>query len=62
VTCASSGSDAFPDYRAQLVSWDPYRERVADYGATAGLPVDGPAFVEHVRGLGLCRATGNFEQ
>jgi len=43
------GSDAFSDYREQLVSWDTYRERVADYGATAGLPIDGPAFVDHVR-------------
>ena len=26
------GSDTFADYREQLVSWDTYRERVADYG------------------------------
>jgi TnpA family transposase len=43
------GSDAFADYREQLVSWDAYHERVADYGVTAGIPVDGPAFIEHVR-------------
>jgi hypothetical protein len=34
------GSDAFADYREQLVSWDTYYERVVDYGATAGVPVD----------------------
>jgi hypothetical protein len=43
------GSDTFADYREQLVSWDTYAERVADYCATAGVPVGGPAFVEHVR-------------
>ncbi|MBV9602489.1 MAG: transposase [Chloroflexi bacterium] len=43
------GSDTFADYREQLVSWETYRERVADYGATAGVPVDRQAFVEHVR-------------
>jgi hypothetical protein len=43
------GSDAFADYREQLVSWDRYQDRVADYGATAGLSIDGPAFVDHVR-------------
>jgi TnpA family transposase len=43
------GSDAFADYREELVSWDTYHERVADYGVTAGLPVDSPAFVKHGR-------------
>ncbi len=43
------GSDTFADYREQLVSWETYHEQVADYGATAGVPVDGPAFVEHVQ-------------
>jgi len=42
------GSDAFADYREQLVSWETYHEQVADYGITAGVPVDATAFVEHV--------------
>lgn len=32
-----------------LVSWETYHERFGDYGATAGVPVDAQAFVEHVR-------------
>jgi hypothetical protein len=53
------GSGAFADYREQLVSWETYQERVADYGATAGLPVDGPAFVGQVRDWldGIAQAT-----
>ena len=53
------GSDAFADYREQLVSWEPYHERVVDYCATAGLPEDGTAFVEHVRDWleGIVQAT-----
>ena len=43
------GSETFADYREQLVSWDTYHERVTDYGITAGVPVDGAAFVGHVR-------------
>jgi Tn3 transposase DDE domain/Domain of unknown function (DUF4158) len=43
------GSDTFADYREQLVSWDTYRERVADYAEAAGVPVDAPAFVEQVQ-------------
>jgi TnpA family transposase len=43
------GSDAFADYREQLVDWDTYHERVAGYGAAAGIPLDGASFVEHVR-------------
>jgi Tn3 transposase DDE domain len=53
------GSDAFADYREQLVSWKTYHERVAEYCATAGLPVDGTAFVAHVRDWldGIAQAT-----
>lgn len=43
------GSDAFADYRDQLISWEKYEAGVAAYGQAAGLPVDGPAFVGHVR-------------
>jgi len=42
------GSDAFADYREQLVDWNTYRERVAEYGVAAGIPVDGAPFVKHV--------------
>jgi Tn3 transposase DDE domain len=53
------GSDAFADYREQLVSWETHHERVGDYGAMAGVPVDGQAFVEHVRTWldGVAKAT-----
>ncbi len=43
------GSDAFADYREQLVSWETYHERVADYAAAAGVPVDASVFVARVR-------------
>jgi TnpA family transposase len=43
------GSEAFADYREQLVSWDTYHEKVAGYGVSAGLPVESSAFVTHVR-------------
>jgi TnpA family transposase len=43
------GSDAFSDYRTQLVSWDQYRRTVAEYGEQVGLPIDGKAFVTRVR-------------
>ena len=53
------GSDAFADYREQLVSWETYHEQVAEYGTTAGVPVDGPTFVGHVRDwlAGIAQAT-----
>src|SRR5438128_1781470 len=53
------GSDAFADYREQLVSWETYHQQVAEYGATADVPVDGPTFVGHVRDwlAGIAQAT-----
>jgi Tn3 transposase DDE domain len=53
------GSDAFADYRDQLVSWETYHERVAEYGVAAGVPVDGPTFVAHARDwlAGIAQAT-----
>jgi len=43
------GSDEFADYRAQQVSWAEYDAGIAAYGRVVGLPVEGPAFVTHVR-------------
>lgn len=43
------GSDAYADYRAQLIDWDEYQQQVAAYGAMVGLPIDGPAFIAHIR-------------
>lgn len=43
------GSDAFADEGAQLVSWEASDAGVAADGEVAGLPVDGPGFVAHVR-------------
>jgi len=53
------GSDTFADYREQLVSWETYHDRVATYGAAAGVPVDGPIFVDYVRDwlAGIAQAT-----
>jgi Domain of unknown function (DUF4158)/Tn3 transposase DDE domain len=53
------GGEAFADYREQLVSWETYHEQVAEYGTTAGVPVDGPTFVGHVRDwlAGIAQAT-----
>ncbi|GAC1437798.1 MAG: Tn3 family transposase [Chloroflexota bacterium] len=43
------GSDQFADYGAQLVSWAEYDAGIREYGRLAGVPVDSPAFVAHVR-------------
>lgn len=53
------GSDAFADYRDQQVSWAEYDAGIAAYGRVVGLPVEGPAFVAHVRDWleGIARAT-----
>jgi hypothetical protein len=39
------GSEAFSDYRTQLVSPEDYAHGVAKYGEQVGLPVDGKTFV-----------------
>ncbi len=53
------GSAAFADHNRQLMPWEEYDRKVAAYGQMLGLPVDGPAFVDHVRGWleDLARAT-----
>ncbi len=43
------GSDHYADYREQLISWSRYQQEIADYGKLVELPIDGKAFVAHVR-------------
>lgn len=43
------GSDAYADYRTQLIDWAEYDQTVADYGQMLGFPIDGPAFTAHVQ-------------
>ena len=42
---AVEGSDAYADYRDQLISPEEYAARVGEYGQLVGLPVDGASFV-----------------
>ena len=43
------GSDQFADYRGQLLSWDEYHQEVNAFAEMVGLPVDGEAFVAHMK-------------
>ena len=43
------GSDQYADYRSQLVPWTEYERDVAGYGEQVGLPVEGRAFVAHLK-------------
>jgi Tn3 transposase DDE domain len=43
------GSDAYADYRQQQISWDEYYRTVGDYGQLVDLPVEGKAFVAHLK-------------
>jgi TnpA family transposase len=43
------GSDAYADYREQLISFDEYYRLVGDYGKLVGLPESGKEFVLHVQ-------------
>jgi len=43
------GSDAFADYRDQLISLDEYAQSVTTYGQVVGLPVTGDAFVSQMQ-------------
>lgn len=43
------GSDAYADYRDQLIDWSEYQQTVAAYGQMVGFPTDGDAFVAHMR-------------
>jgi hypothetical protein len=44
------GSAEFAAYNRQLIPWAEYERKVAAYGQMLGLPVQGPTFVDHVRG------------
>jgi TnpA family transposase len=46
-----SGSDAYSDYRNELVPMEECERTRADYGEKVGLPVDSAAFVKHLRAL-----------
>jgi hypothetical protein len=46
-----SGSDAYSDYRDELVPMEECERTRADYGDKVGLPVDSAAFVKHLRAL-----------
>jgi hypothetical protein len=43
------GSDQFSDYRKELVSQEDFERGVALYGEQAGIPVEGPAFIDRLR-------------
>lgn len=43
------GSNRFADYRDQLISWEEYDRDIAAYGKMIGLPVEGAAFVAHMK-------------
>jgi hypothetical protein len=43
------GSGAYADYRTQLLPWPECRQRLADYGAALGLPINGQDFVADLR-------------
>jgi TnpA family transposase len=43
------GSDAYADYRTQLIDWAEYNQTVAAYGQMLGFPTDGAAFTAHVQ-------------
>lgn len=45
-----TGGGGFADYRTELVSWDAYVAGISEYGRLVGIPVEGAAFVAHVRG------------
>jgi TnpA family transposase len=42
-------SDRYADPRAQQITWEAYHAQVQDYGRLVELPIDGAAFVAHVR-------------
>jgi len=47
---ALTGGDKFADYRLQLLSWEDFERERHVYGEQVGLPVDGKAFVDKMRG------------
>ncbi len=45
------GSNAYSDYRKELVPMDECERTRTDYGEKVGLPVESTAFIEHVRAM-----------
>lgn len=43
------GSDQFADYRSQLLSWEEYHREVNAFAEMVGFPVEGEAFVAHMK-------------
>lgn len=43
------GSDAFADYRKQLLSWEDYSQMIDQYGLQVGLPVQRNAFIQYTQ-------------
>ncbi|MBK1724955.1 transposase [Thiocystis violacea] len=43
------GSDRFADYRDQLIAWEVYHRDIVAYGEMVGLPIEGAAFVAHLK-------------
>lgn len=43
------GSEAYSDYRSQLVSWEDFHRQIAAFGEQAGVPTDGAAFVARLK-------------
>jgi hypothetical protein len=44
-------SDQYSDYREQLIDWEAYQAQVEEYGEMLDVPIDPPAFVEHLKNL-----------
>ena len=43
------GSNDYNDYRKELVNEEEYRQGIALYGEQAGIPVEGPLFIEKLQ-------------
>jgi TnpA family transposase len=55
------GSNHFADYRDQLLPWEEYHRDIAGYGEMVGLPVEGAAFVSHMKAR-LAKAAQETDQ
>lgn len=44
-------SEKFSDFRDQLISWAEFREKIARYAETTGIPIESGAFINHIRGI-----------
>lgn len=43
------GSQAYSDYRSQLLSWEDFHRQIGAFGEQAGVPTDGKAFVARLK-------------